>query len=76
MELAVKALEKGKAPGIDNIPAELGQAGVDHEIDVLATVCNRIWETRVWPTPWTHSLVITLPKKETFNNARTSEQEA
>ena len=24
---------------------------------------NEIWQTGEWPTPWTQSLVITLPKK-------------
>ena len=27
------------------------------------TVCNKIWQTGEWPTPWAQSLVITLPKK-------------
>ena len=60
VEVAVKTLKKGKAPGVDNIPTELVQAGGDHAIDVLTTVCNGIW---FWPTPVTQSLVITLPKE-------------
>ena len=32
-------------------------------IDVLTESCNRIWRTGEWPTPWTQSLIITLPKK-------------
>ena len=32
-------------------------------IDVLTEICNRIWRTGEWPTPWTQSLIITLPKK-------------
>ena len=31
--------------------------------DVLTEICNRIWRTGEWPTPWTQSLIITLPKK-------------
>ena len=27
------------------------------------TICNKIRQTGEWPTPWTQSLVITLPKK-------------
>ena len=27
------------------------------------TICNKIWQTGEWPTPWTQSLVTTLPKK-------------
>ena len=32
-------------------------------IDVLTEFCNRIWRTGEWPTLWTQSLIITLPKK-------------
>ena len=32
-------------------------------IDVSTEICNRIWRTGQWPTPWTQSLIITLPKK-------------
>ena len=32
-------------------------------IDVLTEICNRIWRTGEWPTPWTQSLIITLPEK-------------
>ena len=31
-------------------------------IDILNTICNKIWKTGEWPTTWTQSLVITLPK--------------
>ena len=48
---------------VDNIPAELVQAGGETMIDVLTEICNRIWRTGEWPTPWTQSLIITLPKK-------------
>ena len=27
------------------------------------TICGKIWQSGEWPTPWTQSLVITLPKK-------------
>ena len=32
-------------------------------MDVLTKICNRIWRTGEWPTPWTPSLIITLLKK-------------
>ena len=63
MEAAVKALKMGKSVGVDNIPAELVQAGREAMIDILTTICNKIWKTGEWPTTWTQSLVITLPKK-------------
>ena len=33
-------------------------------LDVLTEICNRIWRTGEWLTPWTQSLIITLPKKD------------
>ena len=63
VEIAVALLKKGKSAGVDNIPAELVQAGGETMIDVLTEICNRIWRTGEWPTPWTQSLIITLPKK-------------
>ena len=32
-------------------------------IDILTAICNKIWKTGKWPTTWTQSLVITIPKK-------------
>ena len=32
-------------------------------IDILTTICNKTWKTGEWPTTWTQSLGITLPKK-------------
>ena len=47
---------------MDNIPAELLQQGVEAMVNALLIICNNIWGTGEWPTPWTHSLVITHPK--------------
>ena len=63
VEAAVQSLKKGKSAGVDNIPAELVQAGGDGVITALTTICDKIWQTGEWPIPWTKSLVITLPKK-------------
>ena len=56
-------MKKGKSAGVDNIPAELVQAGGEDVITALKAICNKIWQTGEWPTPWTQSLVITLLKK-------------
>ena len=63
LKAAVQSLKKGKSAGVDNIPAELVQAGGEDVITALTTICNKIWQTGEWPTPWTQSLVITLTKK-------------
>ena len=63
VEAAVQSLKKGKSAGVDNIPAELVKAVGEDVITALTTICNKIWQTGEWPTPWTQSLVITLTKK-------------
>ena len=63
VEAAVKLLKKGKPAGVDNIPSELVQAGGEAMMDMLLIICYKIWQTREWPTPWTESLIFTLPKK-------------
>ena len=57
----MQSLKKAKSSEVNNIPAELVQAGGDGVITALTTICDKIWQTGEWPTPWTQSLVITLP---------------
>ena len=45
VEAAVQSLKKGKSAGVDNIPAELVQAGGEDVITALTTICNKIWQT-------------------------------
>ena len=56
-------LKKGKSSGVDNIPAELVQAGGEDVITAPTTICNTMWQTGEWPIPWTQALFTTLPKK-------------
>ena len=63
VEAATRSLKRGKSAGVDNIPGELIRAGGESLIDFLTIICNNIWQTGEWPSAWTTSLVITLPKK-------------
>ena len=54
------SLKTGKSAEVDNIPAELVQAGGETMVDVLTEICNRIWRTGERPI---QSLITTLPKK-------------
>ena len=60
-EVEAASLKKGKSAEVDNIQAELVEAGGEDVIAALTTICNKIWLTGEWPNPWTQSLVITLP---------------
>ena len=52
MEAAVQSLKKGESAGVNNIPAELVQAGREDVITALTTICDKIWQTGEWLTPW------------------------
>ena len=56
VEAAIQALKMGKSAGIDNIPAELIKAGGNIVIQILLDICNKIWETGIWPSDWTTSI--------------------
>ena len=74
VESAIKTLKCGKAAGVDNVPAELITHGGQPVVDVLHAICNKIWETGKWPSTWTKSMIITIPKKgnlQLCNNYRT-----
>ena len=63
VEAAIRALKIGKSPGVDNISAELLKSGGDILQKLLTDICNKIWETGIWPSEWTKSLIISLHKK-------------
>ena len=60
---AIQSSNKGKAPGHDGILAELYKAGGDTMTDVIHQMYLDIWDTGQWPTDWTQSVFIPLPKK-------------
>lgn len=64
---AIKQLKNGKAPGIDNIPAELIKQGGHRIVDAMHKICNQIWTSKTWPENWTRSLIIPIPKKANSN---------
>ena len=70
VEAAVQSLKKGKSAGVDNIPAELVQAGGEDIITAITTICDKVSQTGEWPTPWTYSLVTTHPKKSNLQQCQ------
>ena len=63
VEEAIKTLQDGKSPGVDNIPAEMLKYGGEDLVTVLTAICQKILDEKKWPQEWTQSLVIPLPKK-------------
>ena len=60
---AVKALKNGKAPGEDQISAEMLKANIEQTSLELQNIFDIIWEKETVPTQWTKGLICKIPKK-------------
>ena len=59
---AVNKLKNNKAPGLDEVSAEMIKAGGETSISVLKSVIDQIWTTGDWPEDWVISELVPLPK--------------
>ena len=50
LHVEIASLKKAKSAGVDNIPAELVQAGGEILTGDLTEICYKIWRTEEWPT--------------------------
>ena len=76
VEVAVLSVKKKKSAGVDNIPAELVQAGGEDVIITITTICNKIWQTGEWPTRGPSPQPPHFLRKATCSSARTTERAA
>ncbi|XP_077255535.1 uncharacterized protein LOC143893712 [Temnothorax americanus] len=60
---ALRSLKDKKAPGPDQITAEVLKALGETGIDTLHAICNHIWQHGEWPQDWTESVILPLHKK-------------
>ena len=51
-----------KDSGCDEIPVELFQILKDDAVEVLHSICQKIWKTQQWPQDWKRSVFIPIPK--------------
>ena len=56
-------MEDGKATGPDELPAEALKALDEHNIEIITSLCNIIYNSGMIPTEMKHSVFITQPKK-------------
>ena len=59
----IKALKNNKAPGFDNITAEMLKADLDLSTKVLTDLFQKIWRQEAIPDDWQKGIIIKLPKK-------------
>ena len=63
IQKACKSMKDGKATGPDELPAEALKALDEHNIELITSLCNIIYNSGMIPTEMKHSVFITVPKK-------------
>jgi hypothetical protein len=64
----VSKLKNNKAPGSNEITAEMLKLSGDKGVKVLWKLCNEIWTTGAWPEYWVESIFIPFHKKESIED--------
>ena len=67
---AITVLKNGKAPGLDNLNAELFKADPNLTADILLPLFTQIWEQEKVPLDWTKGVIIKIRKLSDCNNWR------
>ena len=60
---ALRKTKSGKAPGMDEIPAELLKASGDTAVQELTRLYRKIWKEERIPDNWKKGIIVKLPKK-------------
>ena len=60
---AIGHLKNGKAPGIDNLQAELLIADIDYATTKVREIIDIVWRDEKTPRKWRKGLIVKLPKK-------------
>jgi hypothetical protein len=68
VEVAVGELKSYKSPGVDQIPAELIQAGEEKLRSEIHKIIKLIWNKEVLSHQWKESVVVPIHKKDDETN--------
>ena len=63
IQKALKSLKDRKATGTDELPAAALKALDEHNIEIITSFCNIIYNSGMIPTEMKHSVFVILPKK-------------
>jgi hypothetical protein len=63
MKEAIDKLKNNKAPGPDNINAELIKSSKPVLINILHKIIHKVWETETTPQEWEEGLICPIHKK-------------
>ena len=64
----IKCLKNNKAPGKDQLSAELFKTDPSLAADILLPLFQKIWQSNTIPRTWTEGNIIKLPKKGDLSN--------
>ena len=65
---AINSLKNGKAPGNDNLNAELFKADPGLASTILTPLFTKIWEQEEIPSDWGTGVIIKIPKKGSLSD--------
>lgn len=65
---AINSLKNGKAPGNDNLNAELFKADPGLAATILTPLFTKIWEQEEIPSDWGTGVIIKIPKKGSLSD--------
>lgn len=63
IEVAIKSMRANKAPGIDQIAAEMLKADSHLSAAALHPIFHKIWIDETFPSDWLQGILIKVPKK-------------
>jgi hypothetical protein len=63
IKISLKALKNNKAPGADNMPAELPKCCGDEAVRLIHKLIMDIWEKEYVPKEWRKSIICPIHKK-------------
>jgi len=67
---AVSSLTNNKAPGVDEISAEMLRHGKETVAEQLVELFNMIWQGMEVPADWKKGMIIKLPKKGSLKDCK------
>ena len=65
---AIKALKNNKAPGPDNLNAELFKTDPAIAAEILLPLMVKVWQDKRIPDDWNEATIIRIPKKGALND--------
>ena len=68
VENVTHLMKNGKATGPDDLPAEALKSLDEHNIDIITTLCNIIYNTGYIPTEMKQSIFVPIPQKTKAQN--------